>query len=259
MEKMGALERWRLAAVQRHVGTDEEVEAADVTVPENGDIDTFGEWISLYVDGKSDEAESSVNEHLLLDGDRRKNAQLYNDRGYIRYGLQKKDEAKQDLQRALDLHYNQLPLTLSNLAIAYLDEGDYESAIEYILDAMFLTLSAEEVSAGALRFRLPPAQRARKTDWEQHPANVLEASYINLGFALRQSGSREDGIKVLEEGLALMPSSLRLKHALARAHLSANRYDLALPIYQDMAQHSVSDPILSQEINSVVRTAPRRR
>ena len=124
---------------------------------------------------------------------------------------------------------------------------------------MFLTLSAEDVSVGNLRLRLPAWPQARKTHWEQHPANVLEASYVNLSFALVQSGSKkEEAIQVLEEGVALMPSSLWLKHALGRMHLHLNRYDLAEPIYEDISLRPILDRNLANEIRAVLRTASRR-
>ena len=124
---------------------------------------------------------------------------------------------------------------------------------------MFLTLSAEGLSVGNLRLRLPAWSQARKTDWEQHPANVLEASYINLSFALVQSGSKEEAIQVLEEGVALMPSSLWMKHALARMHLHLNRYDLAEPIYEDISLQPILDRDLANEIRAVLRSTSRQR
>ena len=259
MNEFGTLQRWHLAAVQHHVAGGEATEESS-DFPEREDSkDAPNQWINLYLEGKFGDAEESVTLNLQNESDRRYRARLFNDRGYIRYGSLNKEDARRDLQTAIDLHFSHLPLTLSNLAVSDLDEGNYEKAISNIQDAMFLTLSAEDVSAGCLRLRLATWQRARKGDWEQHPANVLEASYINLGFAMLQSASLEKAIQAIEEGLALMPSSLRLKHGLARMHLFANRYDLALPIYRDLGQHSVSDPILAQEITSILRSAPRRR
>ena len=102
----------------------------------------------------SDANEACATQKLVNENDRRKRARLYNDRGYIRYDLEMKDAAKRDLLRALDLHAYHLPLTLSNLAIADVDDGNYGDAIAHIRDAMFLTLSEEDVSAGYLRLRL---------------------------------------------------------------------------------------------------------
>ena len=159
--------------------------------------------------------------------------------------------------RSLDLHFYHLPITLSNLSVAEMDSGNYEDAIDHIRDAMFLTLSAEDVSAAYLRLRLPPGYLARKVEWEQNPGNVLEASYINLSFAYLQTGSPQKASEVLEEGLALMPSSMRLKHAFARLRLSLKRVDLAEPIYRDIAQQPISDPALANETRAILRTAPR--
>ena len=259
MSQVGTLERWRIASVQHHVGSSDGPEDGMTPVPDNGDDDEVGKWIKLYGDGNFVDAEDCLTRNLMNENDRRKSARLYNDLGYIRYGMQKKDAAKRDLQRALDLHFNHLPLTLSNLGVADLDDGNYEDAINHIRDAMFLTLSAEDVSAGYLRLRLPTGGQARKDQWEQHPANVLEASYINLGFAWLQTGSPQEANEVLQEGLALMPSSVRLQHAFARLQLSLNRFDLAEPIYRNIAQQPISDPTLANEINMVLRSAPRRR
>lgn len=257
MSQMSTLARWYLASVQHVVGTGEE--AKNVDEADSKEEETFGEWYDLYASGRTNEAEESLNRHLASETDRRRNARLYNDRGYVRYGLNKRGEAKQDLQLAFDFHFSNLPLTLSNLSVAHIDDGDFEKAIENICDAMFLTLSAEDVSAGNLRLRLLPWTRTRKVHWEQHPANVMEASYVNLNYAMVQSGSKEEAIQALQEGIALMPSSPWLKLALARTYLFLNRYDLAAPIYEDLSAHKITDRDLANEIRAVVRLAPRRR
>ena len=259
MEQVGTLERWRLASVQHLVGSgdaagDNEIEEVDVVDREEPD-----NWIDLYDNGKLVEAEDSVTLNLLRETGRTKRARLFNDRGYIRFGLEKADESKQDLQRALELHFSHLPLTLSNLAVAHIDEGNYSDAISHINDAIFLTLSAQDLTAAYLRLRLPTGYRAEKGQWEQNPANVLEASYINLSFALLQSGTTQDAMDVLQEGLDLMPSSARLKHALARLYLSQKRVDLAEPIYQDIANQPMQDTELANEVRLVLRSAPRQR
>ena len=258
MAYMSTLARWHLASVQHAVGTDEGTGDND-TSDQKEEEDTFGEWFGLYAEGKAGEAEESLNRHLARETDRRRIAHLYNDRGYVRYGLDKKGEAKQDLQLAFDFHFYNLSLTLSNLSVAHIDDGDYDEAIERIRDAMFLTLSAEDLSVGDLRLRVPSWPRARRTDWEQHPANVLEASYINLSFALLQKESQEEAFQALEEGLALMPSSLWLKHALARMLLSIDRYDLAEPIYDDISRQPMPNRDLAREIRAVLNTSPGRR
>jgi len=60
-------------------------------------------------------------------------ARLYNDRGYIRYEMPNASEnAKRDLERAVDLHHQALALTLLNLSIISIDSQDYAQAIEKI-------------------------------------------------------------------------------------------------------------------------------
>ena len=259
LEQVGTLERWRIASVQHHVGSADEDQEAKTSEPDTDNEEEANDWIKLYEDDKLSDAEGRISQLLSTENKRHRSARLYNDRGYIRYGLQKNEEAKRDLQRALDLHCYHLPLTLSNLAVVELDEGNIEEAISYIREAIFLTLSAEDVSAGYLRLRFPTGPRATRGHWEQHPANVLEASYVNLSFALLQSGSSQEASEVLEEGLALMPSSVRLRHAFARLHLSLQRVDLAEPFYREIAGQPISDSALSREINLVLRSAPRER
>ena len=259
MEQVGTLARWRFSSVQRHVGSDDRVQGSTSPEPDTEKEEDPSEWINLYENGNLQEAEECASRILLNETERRKRARLYNDRGYIRIGMEKKDEAKRDLQGALDLHSYQLPVTLSNLGVVELDDGNYEEAIANIRDAIFLTLSAQDVSATYLRLRLPTGYRATKGHWEQNPANVLEASYINLSFALLQCGNTQEASDVLQEGLALMPSSVRLKHAVARMQLSLQRVDLAEPIYREIAQKPISDPDLANEIRMVLRSAPRQR
>ena len=261
MAQVGALARWRFSSIQRHVGgVDREQDGIDSeNEPEADGEEERNSWITLYENGKFVEAENRVTQILSKETERRERARLSNDLGYIRYRLEKKEESKRDLQQALDLHFYHLPLTLSNLGVACLDDGHYEEAIRHICDAIFLTLSSEDVSAGHLRLRLPTGYRATQGLWEQHPANVLEASYINLSFAFLQSRTPQEASEVLQEGLALMPSSVRLKHALARLQLSLKRVDLAEPIYRDLAQQPIPDSALANEIRTVLRSAPRQR
>ena len=259
MAQIGSLERWRIASIQRHVGSGDEAQDDAVASLAPDDVETTDKWVKSYENGDFLEAERSVTLALSGEPERRKSARLYNDRGYIRYRLDNKEEAKRDLRRALDLHFHHLPLTLSNLGVAHLDDENYEDAISHIRDAIFLTLSAEDVAAAYLRLRLPTGHRAAQSHWEQHPANVLEASYINLSFALLKSRTVQEAIDVLQEGLELMPSSARLKHAFARLQLSLKRVDLAEPIYRDIARQPISDPVLANEVQAVLRTAPRQR
>ena len=258
MAQVGPLLRWWIASVQHHVGGDG---TEDGTVPEldTADPEDPDNWIKLYGNTKFVEAEETLILKLRNENERRTRARLYNDLGYIRYQLQKKDEAKRDLERALDLHFFHLPLTLVNLGVACLDDGDYEDAINHFRDAIFLTLTPEDVSAAYLRLRLPTGTLARKSDWEQHPANVLEASYINLSFALLHSSNVQNATEVLQEGLDLIPSSVRLKHACARLQISQKRVDLADPFYREIAQQPTLDPALANEVNMILRSGSRQK
>ena len=247
--------RWRFASVQHLVARGDE-QAAE---PDDADAKEPGEWIKLYGEGKFADAEENLITSLRDENDRQARARLCNDLGYIRYELQKKDEAKRDLQQALDLHFHHLTVTLANLGVACLDDEDYKGAISYFQDAIFLTVAPEDVDAAYLRLRLPTGHIARKGDWEQNPANVLEASYINLSFALLQSGNVQDATDVLQEGLDLIPSSVRLKHAFARLQVSQNRVDLADPFYSEIAQQPISDTALANEVKRILRSRPRQR
>ena len=259
MAQVGPLVRWWIASIQHHVGGGDGTE--DGTVPEldTADAEDPDNWINLYGNRKFVEAEEALILKLRNENERRARARLFNDLGYIKYELQRKDEAKRDLEQALDLHFFHLPLTLANLGVACLDDGDYEDAINYFRDAIFLTVNPEDVSAAYLRIRLPTGHLARKSNWEQHPANVLEASYINLSFALLRSGDVQNATEVLQEGLDLIPSSVRLKHACARLQVSQNRVDLADPFYREIAQQQILDPALLSEVKMILRSSPRQR
>ena len=76
---------------------------------------------------------------------------------------------------------------------------------------------------------------ARREEWEQHPANALEAAYVNLGYAVARERGQEASKCILEEGLELVPSSIYLRHALARLYLSQHRADLADRLYGELA------------------------
>ena len=258
MSQVGPLVRWWIASVQHHVGGGDETTHGTVPEPDAADAEEPGEWIKLYGNGKFVEAEENLILTLRNENERRARARLYNDLGYIRYELQKKDDAKRDLQQALDLHFYHLTVTLANLGVACLDDGDYEGAINHFRDAIFLTVAPEDVPASYLRLRLPTGTLARQSDWEQNPANVLEASYINFSFALLQYGNVQEATDVLQEGLELIPSSVRLRHAFARLRVSQNRVDLADPFYREIAQQPTLDTALANEARRILRTSPRQ-
>jgi tetratricopeptide (TPR) repeat protein len=122
--------------------------------------------------------------------------------------------------------------------LSYLDleAEDYEKAIEKIEEALLLTLSPIQTSAAYLRLKLPENRLGFGVNYEQHPANVIEAAYINLTYAFLKSQGYEKAEKVLDEGIELFPNSTRLKHAKARFLVHKKRVDLALPIYTEISQ-----------------------
>jgi len=64
------------------------------------------------------------------------------------------ENAKRDLERAVDLHHQALALTLLNLSIISIDSQDYAQAIEKIEDALLITHGRESTMASYLRLRL---------------------------------------------------------------------------------------------------------
>lgn len=159
--------------------------------------------------------------------------------------------AKKDLEMSRDLHHKALPLTLLNLAVIAIDAGDFGTAIEQINDALLITLGRESVSAAFLRLRVLPgvAMMTRREKWEQDPSNVLEAAYVNLGYAVARTEGYEPALQVLEEGRELMPSSGHILHALARLHLwSRHHANLATPLYQELADLGIPDQDMLPEV-----------
>jgi tetratricopeptide (TPR) repeat protein len=240
---------WRLASVQHYIRMGEQQSCGTEEKKKDGK-ESF-EWITLY--GKADEqaAEDYINKKLDETDDRQVRARLLNDRGYIRCGpkLKKFGLARRDLETAIDLHFSSLTLSLLNMTILDIDQEDYETAIRRIEQALFLTLNSEDIEVSYLRLRLPENHFNFKVKWEQHPANVIEASYINLAYALLKSTGYQEAYDVLQEALALIPSSARLKHALARLHMFRKRVDLAVPIYKELSEMpSLPDEGIAVEI-----------
>lgn len=186
LENLDLVHRWRLSAIQRllHLGSG----GASTTISQDDPKDEDGteEWFEFYKKGDSEKAEECLTRKLMELPRNHDSARLYNNRGYIRCGHTSReavDAGKEDLQKAFDLHHEHLALTLLNLGIVDIDEGNCEKAIERIEDALFLTLGRETISASYLRLRLPASLLGYRQKWEQHPANVLEAAYINEGFS----------------------------------------------------------------------------
>lgn len=246
--------QWRLASVQHYLRTQEDESRR--RQEQERDEEAPYKWITLYGKGDEEAAENYINKKLEETDDRQMRARLYNDRGYIRCGakLKKFDLARKDLETAIDLHFSSLQLSLSDISILDLDEEDYNAAIRRIEAALFLTLSREEIEASYLRLRLPENHLNFRVKWEQHPANLIEASHINLAYAFLKSKGYQEAYDVLQEGLALIPSSVRLKHALGRLYLFRKRADLAIPIYKELSEmSSLPDEGIALEIRMLGR------
>jgi mannose/cellobiose epimerase-like protein (N-acyl-D-glucosamine 2-epimerase family) len=116
--------------------------------------------------------------------------------------------------------------------------------------------------ASYLRLRLLPGHRffTNREKWEQHPANVLEAAYVNLAYAIAHQSGYDAAREVLEESLELLPSSVHLRHALARLHLWKRRADLANPLYQELSEMIIINDIgIANEVKNYLRVRPRKR
>ena len=260
IEHMGPVERWRVKSV-RHLVTQQQEEQSRDGEKTESEEDKEEDWYKLYERGDVKGSEAILTKRLLEARDPRESAKLYNDRGYIRYGLNLIADARRDLDRAVDLHYILMQLTLLNLAVIDIDQERYDSAVEKIEDALLLTLGREHAGASYLRLRLLSTHLtlARREQWEQHPANTLEAAYINMAYALTKAKRIDAAVDALQEGLEVLPSSVRLKHALARLYLYRKRADLANPMYAELLNSKLPDPALETEARAYYHHALRGR
>jgi len=267
LAKIDMVNRWKLASIQHLVQSSEVSEESENASDRDEGKEEPGKWIGLYAKGDEEGAEEYLMEKLRETQERHIQARLYNDLGYIRCGpkIRNIPLAKKNLETALDLHYLQLPLTLLNLSYIDIDEGKYEPAIKRIEEALLLTFSRIEIVASYLRLILPENHLGFKERWEQHPANLIEASYINLACALLKSKGYQGAFDVLQEGLSLIPSSIRLRHALARLYLFRKNAVLAKPIYEEISREPLPDKGIELEIKVLSRglrltkEKPRRR
>jgi tetratricopeptide (TPR) repeat protein len=218
-------------------------------------------WIDLYSAGKRDEAEAFLVEEIAKTPERSKRAMLYNDLGYIRSGATEKLKlASKDLETAFDLHSAYLQLTLSNLGVLDLKNENYRKAIERIEAALFLSLTPRELGASYLRLCVPKYKFGFTNSWEQHPANVIEASYVNLGYALLKLRRDQEARDTFKEGLELMPSSVYLRHALARFYLYKKDAQSAYSIYEELAKPpSRVDEAMRREVDYFVNVGRRSK
>jgi len=234
LSKLDLVERWKVSAIQ-HIVAEDKTETEDDAAERNF---KSAEWISLYEKGDVDGSIKTISNKLEESPKRQQEARLYNDLGYIYYATKNEDKtvkSRKYLQRAWDLHFGSLQLTLLNLVVIDIDEELYDEAIRKIEDALLITYGRQETDVSYLRLRL--AEYTSKMGYvnksEQRPANVLETAYINLAYIYFKSGKSQMAIDLLEkEALGLMPSAVNIKRALARMYLSRNRADLAKPIYE---------------------------
>jgi tetratricopeptide (TPR) repeat protein len=256
----GTIAQWMVRSVQRLVEGD--TSTVQVTQEEPDEEKESG-WVDLYRQQQYSAAVEAITTQLKTNPRRAVEARLYNDRGYIRYEMPNESEnARRDLERALNLHHRALPLTLLNLSIIAIDSQDYAQAIETIEDVLLITHGRESMRASYLRLRLLPGHRffTNREKWEQHPANVLEAAYVNLAYAIAHQSGYDAAREVLEESLELLPSSVHLRHALARLHLWKRRADLANPLYQELSEMIIINDIgIANEVKNYLRVRPRKR
>ena len=85
---------------------------------------------------------------------------------------------------------------------------------------------------------------------KRFPDSLLEAAYINMAYASAQQSGYDAAREVLEESLELMPTSVYLRHALARLHLWKKQAGLADALYVEMAEMPIPDRGLMNEIKS---------
>jgi len=263
IQNLDSTQKWYISSVQHLVKATEPPESEEDRTAHEKEL---YKYIDLYEKGDRGGAESHINQKLSETSLSRELSKLYNDRGYIRYTLRKVPEAKQDLEMALSLHYAHLSLTLLNMGVIEIDGGEYEKAKQLIEDALFLTYRRESIAAGYLQYRLPETHLGyfgSKQKWEQRPANVLEVAYINLTYISFITEGYQPAQGILNEGLSLIPSSLRLKHAMARIHLNQKEAKLADPYYQELYDtpdlKEATDAFLQQEVESYAKRFLKRR
>lgn len=262
LPKLDPISRWQLASVRHAVDSQdtEEDEAEDKQMED-------AKWQTLYGSGKSTEAEECI-EQLLSGAPRRSNrATLLNDLGYMKYraGGDKVAGARKDLEESLRLHSSDVSITLLNLAVIDIDDGDYPTVVKRLEDALALITTLRETHAAYLRYRLPENHLNFKVNWELHPpANRIEAAYINLAYATLKISGSEKAESVLNEAQSLIPSSLRLKHAFARLYLHRKDAQPAIPIYKELDElPRLPDPGMASEItvfsHRIHRTPKKKR
>jgi tetratricopeptide (TPR) repeat protein len=238
---MSLVPKWWLSSIQHAIDSREKDrrQNRDNTENENtNNEDKSRQWVALYGKGDIAKAETLLVEEIGKSPARHYQARIYNDLGYIRSGQSGETVilAYKDLESALDLHPSQLQLTLLNLSYLDIKNENYDRAIERIEAALFLSLSPSEINAAYLRLCVPEYKLGFRNYWEQHPANVIEASYVNLAYALLRIQQNQEAMETLKEGLEIMPASKNLQHALARFYLYNKDARSAYAIYRKFSE-----------------------
>lgn len=263
---MSLVPKWWLSSIQHAIDLQNEKERkSDKKQTEDEDEskeDASNKWINLYEKGEVETAEKHLVEQIAKAPERYKSARMYNDLGYIRSGQpgERMKLAYKDLETALDLHSSHVQLTVLNLGYLDIKNEQYEKAIGRIETALFLSLSPIEIQAAYLRLLLAESKIGFKNNWEQHPANVIEASYINLAYALLKFKKHDEARDTLKEGLEIMPSSVRIKHALARFYLYNKDAQPSYLVYNELAEESSRlDEALKREVRYFENVSKRGR
>lgn len=257
VKKLDMVQRWRINCIQ-HMLTERKKRRENKEDAEKEEKILDGKWLELYSKDRTKEAVALLESKLLLSKERHIRARFHNDLGYIRSGQKnQKNNAIKELELAFDYHYNLLTLTILNISYINILMEDYPLAIKRINDVLILTHSRQEIEVGYLRTLLPRAHLPFiRHVWENHPANILEVSYIQLAYATFKynEDNFEKAIEIINEGLELLPSSIWLKHALARYSISRKRVDLAIPLYKELSKLKIPDEALNWEISQLLKS-----
>lgn len=259
-KEMDEVTSWRIGSVQYAISKPNNkkvTETAATVTKELADVDEKQEWLKRYDAGDEAGAIDILNELITKasqTNDYQRLARFYNDRGYIKSSAKVKnfEEGIKDLEKAIAYHYKQLELTLVNLGVANIDIARFESAVKNLNDALFLAVSREQILASHLKMRLTSHSSTPIFRIEQRPANVVEASYINLAFVLNETRNPNGAIEILDEAQSLMPKSFRVKHAKARLLLSMKQANIADQLYSELDEMEITDDIIAKEVKSYV-------
>lgn len=269
--QMPVSERWRIKSLERHAGgrskgqaqsqthSDQKPITSDSGVDDikvNDEIErriSDSLWLTKYRESDIRGAVMEIRELFGHQGIRRLNrARMHNDLGYMLYSQNPSDpQVEIEYRHALDLHFRDLSLTLLNRAVVRIDAESWDDAIEDINTALLLVKGREQLEAGYLDLRLMRPPRSKLVRFEQNPANVLEAAYVNLAFAVGHVGDDDErfdnALSVLDEGFCLLPNSDYLTWAKAGVLLAMtpNNPDDSDRIYVELAQKRLPETMRS--------------